>query len=57
MYADGAVHPPPLVTAHQATGKGVLLDDGNAKAEQGKDDSRRKAPDPCADNQRIIGSF
>ena len=57
VHPDGAVHPLPPVAAHQAAGKGVLLDDGDAKAQQGKDDSRRKASDPGADDQCIIGSF
>jgi hypothetical protein len=53
MNPDGAVDAIPGITAHQTTRQGVLLDDGHAVVQSGKDDPGRKPPDSGTDDQRI----
>jgi hypothetical protein len=53
MNPDGAVDAVPGITAHQTARQGVLLDDGHALMQPGKDDPGRKPPDSGTDDQRI----
>ena len=53
MNPDGAVNAVPGITAHQAARQRILLDNGYAMVQPGKDDPGRKPSDSGADDQRI----